>query len=70
MRRLIIFLVRRKLGLKLFEPFRFANQKSEVNSYFFDKNHLWKLDIDNAQVYESHVSLNYILSNECHIEKL
>ena len=34
MKRLIIFLVRKKLGLKKGEHFRFANQASRYNTYY------------------------------------
>ena len=70
MKRLIIFLVRKKLGLRLFEEFRFTNQKSKTDWYFFDKRYLWKVDTHVDAVYESHVSLNYILSDKCHIVKI
>jgi hypothetical protein len=70
MKRLIIFLVRKRLGLKQREGFRFTNQKSKANYYWFENGHLWKADVDDRKYYESHVSLNYILSDECHIEKV
>lgn len=34
MKRLILFLIRRRLGLKKYEPFQFNNQKSDAVYYF------------------------------------
>lgn len=66
MRRLIMFLIRKKLRLRKYQFFRFENQKSPTNLYFFTRNHLMKQTGDGF-VYGSHVSLNWLLSNECHI---
>lgn len=65
-RRLVIFLVRKKLGLKLFEPFRFVNQKTDA-VYLFTKHELLK---DEGVISAAGVSLNWLLHDECEIQKL
>ena len=78
MKNFIIFLVRKRLGLKLRQPFRFKNQKSRDDYYFFDEDQLTKAVY--RPKYEkwfslcydyipSHVSLNWILSGSCEIIK-
>ena len=42
MKRLIIFLVRKKLGLKKGEHFRFVNQSSPYNTYYFTDDAVMK----------------------------
>lgn len=68
MRRLIIFLVRKHLGLKKFERFTFGGQKSK-NYYFFTDDGIIKVWRNTGNVEKSHVSLNYILSDDCMIIK-
>jgi hypothetical protein len=69
-RRLIIFLLRKKFGLKKFQAFRFKNQKSKVNTYCFTDVELLKEDVENCIIRPSNVKLNYLLSDECQIEKV
>lgn len=75
MNRLIIFLIRKKLGVKLFETFRFTNQKTS-DVYWFTQYSLMKAPYiaiargDSKDVYFSGVSLNWLLSDECEIEKI
>ena len=72
MKRLIIFLVRKKLGLKKGENFRFVNQSSPYNSYYFTDDAVmkhfgrWKGTDD----VKSSVSLNWLLDDECEIIKV
>ena len=72
MKRLIIFLVRKKLGLKKGEHFRFVNQSSPYNSYYFTDDAVmkhfgrWKYTDD----IKSSVSLNWLLDDECKIMKV
>ena len=42
MTRLIIFLIRKKLGLKKYEHFRFTNQKDKQNYYYFTETSIIK----------------------------
>lgn len=65
-KRLIIFLIRKRLGLKLGERFRFTNQKSKYDKYYFDRNRLVKLlycdsDLPHLNM-DSSVSLNWLLA--------
>lgn len=72
MRELIVYLIRKRLGLKIGEYFRFKNQKSKAIYHFgtdgllhkyASHNGFWTLEL-------SRVSLNYILSDGCEIRKL
>lgn len=67
MRQIIIFLIRKKLGLKKYEDFRFSNQKSEALYFFTDDSLMKKLHY--GRNVESNVSLNWILNNQCAIIK-
>lgn len=67
MKRLILFLIRRRLYLKKFEVFRFANQKSTHDYYFFGNYRLWKYDYSLDRIIDAHVSLNWILDDKCEI---
>ena len=64
MKRLIIFLIRKKLGLKKYEHFQFANQKSNA-TYFFTEDAVMKSWYGNIE--KSRVSLNWILDDDCEI---
>ena len=67
MRKIIIFLIRKKLGLKKYEKFRFAEQKSNAVYYFTESNLMkyWR-----NQTMLSGVSLNWILDTNCEIERV
>ena len=72
MKRLIIFLVQKKLGLKKGEHFRFVNQLSPYNTYYFTDDAVmkhfgrWKGSDD----VKSSVSLHRLLDDECKIVKV
>lgn len=66
LKRLILFLIRRKLGVQIYVPFRFTNQKNKSECYWFTDDALNKLE-DN-HIIRSRVSLNWLLDDECHIE--
>ena len=66
MKRLIIFLIRKKLGLRDHQQFQFDNQKTNA-TYFFKSDKIMKIDKDG--VHESSVSLNWLLNDECKIIK-
>lgn len=60
--RLIVFLIRMRLGLKLGECFQFTNQKSNA-LYFFTRTGItkyWKGDFTH-----SGISLNWLLDPSC-----
>lgn len=70
--RLIIFLIRRKLGVKKYQLFRFTNQKT-ADKYYFGATALVKEvynDDCGIGLETSNVSLNWLLSEECEIECL
>ena len=73
MRRFIIFLVRKKLGVKKFQHFRFSNQKDN-SVYYFTNYELKKVEYigsgDNVQerVVYSNASLNWLINDDCKID--
>lgn len=67
MRKLILFLVRRRLHVRKWQHFQFANQKTSAE-YYFGENVIWKEW--NGRREQSHVSLNWIVSDGCIINKL
>jgi len=74
MKKLIVFLVRKRLGLKKGEKFQFANQKELFSYYYFTDNALIKASMFYDQ--EAHppqlsgVSLNWLMNDKCEIRKL
>lgn len=69
MNRLILFLIRKKLHLKKYQRFRFDNQKSTYDSYYFTSFGILKLDKQKGITY-SNVSLNWLLNDDCVIHKV
>ena len=67
MRRFVIFLIRKRLGLKKYEKFRFVNQKSDA-VYYFTESAVMKRWRGNTM--ESGVSINWLLDDECVIERM
>lgn len=66
-KRLILFLVRIRLGLKKYETFRFAEQKSNA-VYAFTSDGLmkdWR-----GRVEPAGVSLSWLLDDRCQIKKM
>ena len=72
MKKLIIFLVRKKLGLKKGEHFRFVNQSSPYNTYYFTEDAVMKHCRSYGRWHEekSRVSLNWLLDDDCKIERV
>lgn len=71
MERLIIFLIRRKLGLKKNEQFKFDNQRPEKKDvYYFTSTRLMKIVNGNGRVKESNVRLNWLVNKDCKIIKI
>jgi len=72
MKKLIVFLVRRRLGLKKGERFQFTNQKIKNEFYYFTQDALMK-----AALWQGHevnmglsgVSFNWLLNDKCEIRK-
>lgn len=68
MKKLIVYLVRKRLGLKKFQCFRYANQKSDAVYWFSDTQILKSEHVGSAQVITlSRVSLNWLLDDRCEI---
>lgn len=69
--RLILFLIRRRLHLKDHETFRFKNQNSLFDYYYFTKFQLLKVEFDDMghfkDVVRSRVSLNWLLDPDCDV---
>lgn len=65
--RIILFLIRRKLGIKKFQEFQFSNQKTDA-VYFFGHAGI-KKRWQNKEVASS-VSLKWILDDNCEIFKI
>lgn len=73
MKKLIIYLVRKRLGLKKNECFRFTNQKNPSDQYFFGDDAVFKRYFSlhwGWVTTKSSVSLNWLLDDECEIEKV
>lgn len=67
-KKLIIFLIRRKLGLRKYKGFQFTNQKNNC-IYYFTGDALMR-ENPNGYVRECHASLNFLLSDDCEIRKV
>ena len=65
--KLIIFLLCRKLGVKRFQSFRFANQRSKTDYYMFDRNCLLKYVSDEDCFRQSSCKLNWLLDDNCKV---
>lgn len=63
---IIIFLIRKRLGLKKDQPFRFDNQKSKIEYYWFSDTMILKMNEDGIVEY-SHVALNWLLNDNCKV---
>lgn len=71
--KLILFLIRVKLGVKKYEKFQFTNQRSERDFYFFNSSACWKVEFDEEgrpSTGLSHVSLSWLLDPDCKIRKI
>lgn len=66
MKRIIWFLIRRKLGVKKYQKFIFTNQLSENTSYMISSDKIFK--VQGNRLKHSDVSINWILSDECEIK--
>lgn len=64
MRCFVIFLIRKKLGLKKCERFKFIGQKTDAVYYFTDNN---LMKCVNGQVMLSGVSINWLLDSKCEV---
>lgn len=65
-RRLIIFLVRKRLGLTKNQVFQFTNQRNLDDQYVFWKDQLVKISLD--EIRPANVSLYWLLNDNCEID--
>lgn len=66
--RLIIFLIRKKLGLKKCQYFQFHNQKSKETFYYFTGNRLMRQKKGKIYAFpDEYINLNRLLSDECKV---
>ena len=72
MTKIIIFFIRKKLGLKKYQRFQFANQKSVIDRYYFTDTQLMKEHNESTLGYTrpSNIKLNFIVSDACKIKTL
>lgn len=66
-RKIIVFLVRSKYGLKKWQYFTFDNQKTD-NKYYFTTTTVMKME--NGFRKPSNVSFNWLTCDKCKITKL
>ena len=66
MKRLIIYLLRKKLGVKLFEKFQFVGQKSD-DYYWFTQTDIYKYVANTGALRPSSVSLHWLLDDNCEV---
>lgn len=71
-KRIVLFLIRKKLGLKLYQNFRFKGQKFQNDYYCFGRYTLMKFRYyKKKQLYkceDSSIGLDWLLSEKCEIE--
>ena len=76
LKHLILFLIRIKLGVKKYDKFQFANQRSDYDKYWFDDFGFQKTEFTNtttgycAVIRPANVSLMFLISDECEIKKV
>lgn len=68
MKRLIVFLIRRRLKLKKYERFQFTNQTDKTVWYYFESDRIVK-SYSNGYTVSSSVSLNWLLDDLCEIKR-
>lgn len=64
MKKFIVYLIRKRLGLKTHELFKFVGQKSDA-TYYFTEDSVMK--IWNGVTEKSGVSLNWLLDEDCKV---
>lgn len=70
LKKLILFLIRKRLGLAKYENFQFVNQSDKREYYWFNDTELRKYDCRAKGVIRARVSLNWLLDDECEIVKV
>lgn len=67
MKKFVVYLVRKRLGLKINEVFQFVGQKSDA-TYYFTEDAVMK--IWHGVTEKSGVSLNWLLDENCEIRRI
>lgn len=67
LKRLIIFLVRKYMGVGKWDDFYFVNQRVKDDRYYFNDTCLMKYCSSTKTLRRAHVSLNHLLSSDCEI---
>ena len=67
MKKRILKLIMKKLGVKDQEHFQFADQREEFIEYFFTLEALMRFNSETNEIKESRITLNYLLSDDCKI---
>ena len=67
MKKKILKLIMKKLGVKDQEHFQFADQREEFIEYFFTLEALMRFNPETNEIKESRITLNYLLSDDCKI---
>ena len=67
MKKRILKLIMKKLGVKDHEHFQFADQREEFIEYFFTLEALMRFNPETNEIKESRITLNYLLSDDCKI---
>lgn len=67
MKKRILKLIMKKLGVKDQEHFQFADQREEFIEYFFTLEALMRFNPETNEIKESRITLNYLLSDDCKI---
>lgn len=70
MKKLIVFLICKRLKLKTYEAFRFTNQRSQTDYYYFTETGVMKCASPIFAPEPSRVSLNWLLHDDCEVEKI
>ena len=70
MRKRILKLIMKKLGVKEQEHFQFADQREEFIEYFFTLEALMRYNPETNEIKESRITLNYLLSDDCKIVRV
>lgn len=70
MKKRILKLIMKKLGVKDQEHFQFADQREEFIEYFFTYEALMRYNPETNEVKESRITLNYLLSDDCKIVRV
>ena len=67
MKKFIVYLIRKRLGLKTYEMFQFVGQKTDAKYYFTDDA---VMKVWYGFTEKSGVSLNWLLDENCEIKRI